>query len=374
MSNDWNCRLVLVALAAALTLFGCRGRPIQTIFRGDMTMDGRVVTTGDMNMKGDMTMSGEMATVMRTDNRASRLQLIPVYAASTSPQRPDGCVAVIDVDGLLVNRNLSGVGSFGENPVALFREKLDAVACREDVSAIVLRINSPGGGVTAADVMARDISQVQLQRNIPVVACLMDVGAGGAYYLAAGADHIVAHPTSVVGGIGVVLNVYNMEDGLAQFGIVAIPVKAGELIDMATPQRVMEKEEREILQGIADQFHGRFIRRVKDSRDKVTDEAIFDGRVVTGEQAVALGLADQIGYLDDAIVQARQLAGLSDDSPVVMLRRESDRAYTLLDVTPNTPTTSSIIPLRLPGLDRSALPTFLYMWQADPSLVTTSGG
>jgi protease IV len=355
MTTERSCRTAVIA-CLLLAMCGCRGRPLQTILRGDMTM------------------SGEMATVMRTDNRASRLRVVPVYAASAQNVRHAPSVAVIDVDGLLVNRNLSGFGSFGENPVALFREKLDCIACNEQISAIVLRINSPGGGVAAADMMARDLQHLKAQRNIPVVACLMDVGAGGGYYLATGADRIITHPTSVVGGIGVLLNVYNMEDGLAQFGIVSIPVKAGERIDLATPERLMEREERDILQGIADQFHDRFIRRVREARSQVRDDAIFDGRVVTGEQAVVLGLADQLGYLDDAIVQARQLAGLPAESSIVMLRRESDRAYTPLDVTPNTPTTSSIIPLRLPGLDRSALPTFLYMWQADPSLVTTSGG
>src|SRR4051794_39264383 len=121
-------------------------------------------------------------------------------------------VAVIDVDGVLLNTNFSGLSSAGEIPVSLFRERLDAVACDQCVRAVVVRINSPGGGVTASDIMWHDLSAFRERTGLPVVACLMDVGAGGAYYLATAADQIVAHPTSVNGGIGVILNVYNLQD------------------------------------------------------------------------------------------------------------------------------------------------------------------
>lgn len=354
-------------LTIVVLLSACRSRPLQTVMRGSMHM------VGDMAMQGGMTMDGEMRmlTAMRTDNSASRLVSVPVYAGADAISARK--VAVVDVDGVLVNRNLSGLGSMGENPVALFREKLDAIAADDTVAAIVLRINSPGGGVTAADMMTRDLLQLKRQRDVPVVACLMDVGTGGAYYLATAADHIVAHPTSIVGGIGVILNVYYMEDTLGNFGISSIPIKAGDRIDAANPTRMMEIEEREMLQQIADRFHQRFIERVRTQRS-VSEEELFDGRVLTGEDARELALVDQIGYLDDAIAQAQHLAQLSAQAPLVMLRRDNDRAYTLLDVTPNSPTMSSLVPLSVPGLDRSHLPTFLYLWQPEPSLATAAGG
>ncbi|MFK7734718.1 MAG: S49 family peptidase [Pirellulaceae bacterium] len=356
-----------LALAVNMLLAGCASRPLQTIMRGAMRMTGDLSMDGDMRMAGDMNMSGEVTTIMRTDNSASPLSSVPVYEGNTAT----GSVAVIDVDGLLVNKNISGLGSMGENPVALFREKLDAIAKESSVKAIVLRINSPGGGVTAADVMTRDLLQVAQQRDIPVVACLMDVGAGGAYYLATAADHIVAHPTSLVGGIGVILNVYFMED-MSTFSVASKPVVAGDKINMATPDRQMAPEERKILQGIADEFHQRFIARVQFERgmNAGLPADLIDGRVIPGTMAVSSGLADATGYLDDAVVKARELAGLGTDSPVVMLRRDNDRAYTLLDITPNTPTMSSIIPLKIPGLDRSQMPNFLYLWQPEPSMIS----
>jgi protease IV len=369
-----------------MQLAACRSKPFQTAIQGymsmtgDMDVDGAMTMDGGMSMDGDMTvagqmdMSGDMSTTMKTDNTASRLRSVPVYDGHNSSNATLSKIVVLDVDGLLLNKNIAGLGSMGENPVALFREKLDAIATDGSIAAIVLRINSPGGGVTASDMMTRDLLQVRLQRKIPVVACLMDVGTGGGFYLATAADAIVAHPTSIVGGIGVILNVYNLEDGLGQFGVVSIPIKAGERIDVASPERMMEQEEREMLQGIADNFHERFIERVKSSRPKLATTDLFDGRVITGVDAQASGLVDRIGYLDDAVVLARKMAELPDATPLVMLRRDNDRAYTLMDVTPNVPTMSSLIPLKLPGFDRSSLPTFLYMWQPEPSFVTSQGG
>ncbi len=340
-------------------------------------MDGGMTMDGDMTMEGLMDMSGQVATVMRSDNSASRLTSVAVYAPTGLSDAKVACaakIAVLDVDGLLINKNIGGLGALGENPVALFREKLDAIAADPSIAAIVLRIHSPGGGVTAADIMARDLLQVKDSRHLPVVACLMDVGCGAGYYLACTADVIVAHPTSIVGGIGVILNAYNMEMAIEQFSIASIPIKAGERIDIASPEREMELEERQMLQGMADEFHQRFIAHVKRTRPGVTSSEVFDGRVVTGVKAAELQLVDQLGYLDDAVVRARQLARLPAEAPLVMLRRDNDRAHTLLDVTPIAPTMPSLIPLKLPGLDRSSLPTFLYLWQPEPSLVTAAGG
>jgi len=340
-----------------LILPACRSKPIRTIMQGNMTMNGA------MEMVGDMSMSGDVATSIKTDNTASRLAEVPVYQSAIQGSRK---IAVIDVDGLLVNKPSSGLGSLGENPVALFREKLDWIAADSRVAAIVLRINSPGGGVTAADMMARDLERLKITRQIPVVACLMDSGAGAGYYLASSADRIVAHPTSVVGGIGVILNLYRLEESLAQFNIVPVTVKSGEHIDMATPLRQMDESEQEMFNSMANEFHQRFIDKIRGSRHVPVGSQAFDGRVVSGMTAQTLGLVDEIGYLDDALDVARQMATLPSDASAVMLRRDNDRAYTLLDVTPNTPT--PLLPINIPGFDRSKLPMFLYMWQPDPGL------
>lgn len=341
----------VIALVSTFGLLGCHNKPFQ--------------------MRGVMDISGDVAASLKTDNTASRLAAVTVSGNYRSSRR----IAIIEVDGLLINKNISGIGSMGENPVALFREKLDAVACDPTIAAIVLRINSPGGGVTAADIMSHDLMQLKSRRQIPVVACNMVVGAGGAYYLATHSDAIVAHPTSVVGGVGVILNAYNVEDAMGQIGIVSRPIKAGDMIDTLTPDREMEGEERETLQAMANTFHQRFISQVKDSRTQVVDEDnLFDGRVFTGQQALELGLIDQIGYMDDAIALARQLGGVEPRGGVVLFRRDNDRAHTMLDITPNDPLQASLLDLKIPGLDRSSMPMFLYLWQSDPSLAAATDG
>ena len=354
-------RFLFIAIFTA-SLLGCQHRPF--LMRGAMNFGGDMDMSGDMRMTGDMSMSGDMTTSMKTDNTASPLEEVAV----AGHDRSAGKIAVIDVDGMLVDRNLGGFGSMGENPVALFHEKLQVIASDPSIAAIVLRINSPGGGVTASDIMAHDLTSFIAERPIPVVACLMSVGAGGGYYLATHADAIVAHPTSIVGGIGVILNVYNLEDTMGQFNILSMSIKAGEKIDAGSPEREMDESERQMLQQMADSFHERFVTQVRTSRPNLASDDSFDGRVMAAKEAVENGLIDRTGYLDDAIEAAAAMAGLSDNSQVVMLRRDNDRAYTVHDVSPNQPLQTSLIPFKLPGLDRSTMPTFMYLWQPDPGL------
>lgn len=363
--------LRLLLLLTLLLGVGCRTRPF--LMRGAMDVGGDMRMNGKMDVAGDMKMSGNMNTSMKTDNTASRLASVVIHSGKNSANPTIGKVAIIDVDGILINKNISGLGSMGENPVALFREKLDALRADSSVKAVVLRINSPGGGVTATDIMSRDLVRFREETQLPVVACLMDVGAGGAYYLAAHADTVIAHSTSIVGGIGVILNVYNLEDTLGQFNIASEPIKAGEQIDIASTERAMEKEERASLQSIADAFHSRFIQHIKSARpSSANNQENFEGGIFTGADAREKGLIDDVGYLDDAIAMARMRSNLSESSQVVMLRRDNDRAYSQFDVTPNSP--YSLLPIKMPGLDRSTLPTFLYIWQADPSYLTAAGG
>lgn len=335
------------AILACLLAAGCAHRPLKVV------------------------MTGDVSTHMPPENTASRLLTRVVSGSPTSDTR----IAVIDVDGLLLDRSMRGYESLGENPVTLFREKLTTAGNDPAVQAVVVRISSPGGGVTASDIMRRDLATFKARESIPVIACLVDVGTGGGYYVATAADAILAHPTSIVGGIGVILNLYNLQDTLGQFNVLPLSVKAGDKIDMGSSIRAMEPEEREILERIARDFHDRFKQQVIRSRPgSAAHSDIFDGRVFTAREAQTRQLIDSIGYLEDAINVARQTAGLPKTFGVVMYRRCNDRAMTMYDVTPNVPLQNSLLPLNIPGLDRSSLPRFLYLWQPDPSFVTTQGG
>src|SRR6478609_8511775 len=304
-----------------------------------------------------------------------RLQSVTAMGLPHRPNAPNAAaIAIVDVDGLLLNNDATGLGSWGENPISAFRERLDAIECDPCVRAVVVRINTPGGSVTATDIMWRDLTAFKHRTCLPVVACLMDVAAGGGYYLAVASDRIIAHPTSVTGGIGCILNVYNLQDLMGQFNILGIPIKSGANIDLGSPIKELSPEKRKLLQDMTDEFHARFRNVVLKGRPAVdgSNESTFDGRVFTARQAQELHLIDQIGYLDNAVAAARKMAGV-DYANVVFYHRKDDPALSPYSITPNTPLQKGFIPINIPGLDRSKLPSFLYLWQMEPSAETTLG-
>ncbi len=283
-------------------------------------------------------------------------------------------IAVIDVDGLLLNTDMVGLYSQGENPVALFREKLDRAAADPCVRGLVLRINTHGGGVTASDIMWHDLIAFKRVTGLPVVACLMDVATGGGYYVATAADEIIAHPTTITGGMGVILNTYSLQDLMAYFNVLGRPIKAGEHTDLGSPVKPMDEESKQLLQSMADEFHARFRRVVGKTRpgSKIRHDDVFDGRVFTANRALELCLIDHVGYLDDAVAIAKQMAGLPS-ARVVFYHRSGDPARNLYSVTPNVPLQTTLLPLSIPGIDRTKLPTFLYIWQPEPTMERLSG-
>jgi protease-4 len=281
-------------------------------------------------------------------------------------------VAVLDVDGVLFNINYTGPYSLGENPVATFREKLDAAAGDPAVKAVVLRINSPGGGVAACDLLRHDLLEFRRCTGKPVVAMLLDLGTGGAYYLATAADEIVALPATVVGGIGVVINLYYGSSS-EQINVFDQSIRSGASVDMGSLTRKMTDEEKARFEAMAKQYHDQFKQAVLESRPHVRPDApAFDGRVMTAAQAMAEGLIDATGYPADAVAAACRRAGLAK-AQAVMYRRPNDPVRSLYAVSPNRPLHPTMIPLSVPGLDRAKLPLFLYMWQTDPSLVRLTG-
>jgi len=221
-------------------------------------------------------------------------------------------IALIDVDGFISSSPGSWIGWSGTT-AADVKEKLQRAANDSRVCAVVLRINSPGGEVTASDMIHREILRFKETTGKPVVAALMGLAASGGYYVAAASDRIVVAPTSVTGSIGVVMQFVNIEGLFGKIGLRSEVVKSGDKKDIASPMRRMTAEERKILQDINHDLFRRFMDVVRKGRPDMSDAdaaAVSDGRILSGEQAVALHLADSVGYLDDAIAQARELAGI----------------------------------------------------------------
>ena len=273
-------------------------------------------------------------------------------------------VALIDVSGLIMNAHKPGLLSDGENPVSVFREKLQTAADDPDVKAVVVRINSPGGGVTASDIMYRDLRDFRQRTNKPVVACMMDVAASGGYYLATACDSVYAHPGTVTGSIGVIMSLYNAEGLATKLGIESNPIKSGPNKDLMNPARKMTKSERQILQGIVDQFYGQFVAVVAEGRHLPPERVreIADGRIYSATEAKQLGLIDQIGYLDDAIAEAKLRANVRH-AKVIAYDRSAGSSGTIYAAAPRIPSEINV-KLNVPGL---SLPTagaqFMYLWQ-----------
>jgi protease-4 len=272
-------------------------------------------------------------------------------------------VAIIDVDGVIMNARSSGLFGGGDNPVSLFREKLDAAAHDKRVKAVVLRINSPGGAVTASDIMYQDLLAFRRKTHKPVVACMMDVAASGAYYLAMASDWIYAHPSTVTGSIGVIMSLYNATGLFAKIGVASNPIKSGPNKDLGNPARAMTPEERAILQGMVNSFYDQFVQVVVAGRHLPDQRvrALADGRVYTGLDAAKLGLVDEIGYLDDAIATAKRMACVPDAKIIAYDQCDGYRGsiYAGLPKIPSQIT----VKLDLPGLGANTRAAFMYLWE-----------
>jgi protease-4 len=274
-------------------------------------------------------------------------------------------VVIIDVEGMILNaRSSSLLGGGGDNPMSLFRERLDAAAEDKHVKAVVLRLNSPGGAVTASDVMYQDLCRFRRETGKPVVACMMDVAASGAFYLAMGCDRVYAHPTTVTGSIGVIMSLYNASGLFGMLGVRSEPIKSGPNKDIGNPGRPMTEEERAILQGLVDHFYGQFVQVVVRGRGLSEERVrtLADGRIYSGLEAKELGLVDEVGYLDDALDAAMAMACLKDAAVIAYDKCDGYRG-SIYAKAPKVPSEINV-KLDVPGLSAAAGgATFMYLWE-----------
>ena len=273
-------------------------------------------------------------------------------------------VLLIELSGLISSQTGDGLI---EEPslVARLKEELTRAADDSKVKALVLRINSPGGTVTASDVLYHEIKTFKEKRKIPVVASIMDVGASGGYYVAAAADKIIAHPSSITGSLGVIMLTVNAKGLLEKIGVEATAVTSGPRKDMGSPFRTMTEEERAIFQGVINSFYERFLTVVREGRRNLSPEEIrklADGRIYSGDQAKALGLVDSIGYLDDAVELAKRQAGLTNARVIAYRRPGEYRPNIYARLLGVESSWSALANLNLTSLVRGGTPQFMYLW------------
>ena len=278
----------------------------------------------------------------------------------------DDKILLMDVSGFLSDESSSGLLTIGTPPprvplLVRVREELKKAQDDAKVKALILRINTPGGTVTASDVIFRELELFKREKKIPVVAVMMDVAASGGYYVALAADTIIAHPTSVTGSIGVIMLSFNAEGLMEKLGVAANTIKSAERKDMGSPFRALTPEERAIFQSVIDELYRQFVVKVVERRKlpEATARQLGDGRVYTAEQALAHRLVDRIGYMPDAITLARQAAGL-EKARVVTYHRP--RQYRATYYAESQQTEVSATPLAGLSALLGSGPKFLYLW------------
>jgi protease-4 len=228
-------------------------------------------------------------------------------------------VALIDVRGLIAERTEAGLFSNGSSSVDELACRLKRAELDPQVKAVILRINSPGGTVTASDMMYREVRRFEEETKKPVIASFGEVAASGGYYLGLSADRIIAEPTSITGSIGVIIPTVNFSEGLARIGITSRSVKSGKNKDLGNPLEPAREEHFAVLQTTVDEFYAGFKALVVERRGRAAGEGmttldraqlddLTDGRIVTGARAVAVGLADQTGGIRDAFRVAKSMA------------------------------------------------------------------
>ncbi|HHT9131265.1 MAG TPA: signal peptide peptidase SppA [Candidatus Tripitaka californicus] len=294
-------------------------------------------------------------------------------------------VLMIDISGVISSKEKSSPIGLGGGPsmVARVKEELEKARKDDHIKAVVLRINSPGGTVTASDIIRHEIKKFKEEKPVKVVACFTGLGTSGAYYVATSADKIVALPTSVTGSIGVILIKVNVQGLMEKVGIANETVKSGDKKDAILPLRPMTEEERQIIQGVINYLHERFIAVVEEVRpgaDLKDRKELADGRVFNAQESLDLKLVDQVGYLDEAIESAKTLAGLKE-ARVIMYTRPTGYKDNIYSSGEGMETTSasgglplgmySNTPLPFPLGLRTAGPLqmegqdtdFMYLWQ-----------
>ena len=196
-------------------------------------------------------------------------------------------------------------------------EELQQYVDDKDVKAIILRIDSPGGGVGPSQEIYREVMKIRPKKK--VVTSMGSVAASGGYYIASASDLIVANPGTITGSIGVIMQFSNFEELLKKIGIKGVVLKSGEHKDIGSPFREMTPEEKKIMQEVLDNVHQQFIQAVADGRklDRTKVAEIADGRILTGEQAKNLGLVDQMGNLQDTIEITAKMVGISGKPNVI---------------------------------------------------------
>ncbi len=273
-------------------------------------------------------------------------------------------IVMLDITGEITSE--SSGSNFGltvrESTVSRMEAALQMAADDDRVEALILRLNSPGGTVTASDILYQQIRKFKEESGVPVIAEVVDLAASGAYYAALAADEIVAHPTSIVGSIGVILQSVSMSGLMQKIGVRNQSIKTGAMKDIGSPLSDMTDAQRAVLQSVVNDMYDRFLHLVHENRPNLTpeaDEQLRDGRIFSAQQALAGGLIDRIEYLDETIERTKKAVGV-EDATVVVYRHSGEHVRGVYSQAGNGSLQMNLLNVEAAAMP--ATPRLLYLW------------
>ena len=274
---------------------------------------------------------------------------------------------LIPVNGIISDFSRKGFLRTEPSMVQEIVSQLDMAAKDPEIKAVLFKIDSPGGSVTASDMLYHEIQAFKEETGKTIAVSLMNVAASGGYYMSLPADMIMAHPTSITGSVGVIFLRPKVNGLMEKIGVDVVTHTSGTQKDMGSPFREASPEEERIFQGLAERLGSRFIDLVKKHRGVYGSELaeVETARIFLADEALRIGLVDEIGYLSDAFEKTRAMAGLPVDARLVVYRRTeypNDNIY-------NTQTrfqagSPSLVDLGIPASAKLSRSGFYYLWPA----------
>lgn len=261
-------------------------------------------------------------------------------------------IAVIDIKGVIMNQS-------GGNPVysiansTLICEQIKYAAEDHSVKAIIIDIDSPGGEVVASDMINYEIKKARVKAKIPVVANMGSLAASGGYYSAVACDYIIANRMTMTGSIGVIIEGYKYYELFNKIGVKSEVYKSGPMKDILDGSRPTSPIESEIVQTLVNQTYDEFVKVVAEGRpslsaDKIKNTIIGDGRIFNGKEAMELGLVDKLGFFEDSVTKAAEMAKLGDDYTVIRYQKP----FSLAQIFGEARSNIRGISIKLPGAER----------------------
>jgi protease-4 len=254
-------------------------------------------------------------------------------------------IAVIDISGVILDADK-------------IDKQLQTYGDRDDIKAIVLHIDSPGGGAAASQEIYHEVLRVRREKHKKIVASVESVGASGAYYIASACDRIYANPASVVGSIGVIMEWTNYGDLMHWAKLKNVTITKGDLKDAGDPTRDLTPKEQAYFQSLVDNMYGQFVHDVADGRHMPESkvEPLATGQVWTGAQAQPLGLIDAQGGFRDALIETARSVGIKGEPNVVRANKEKHGLLGLLNGD-----TDALFPNPTQMLNHA--PGFYFLWK-----------